>query len=333
MKILLIGIGFGNYEYRIVKELRNQGHEVSYMRDTYSCFTVVSRILGMPVAETFNRFYLKKKIGELKEQFDRVIVIVGRKLSLYFLSSLKERNQQASFVLYLWDDKQRVENFDDTYKIYDEIYSFDLKDCKRFGFKHLPLFFTRGVKKKVNKEYDLYSAMFSHSDREKITLQVVKKLRELKRSYRIYISLGKYEYFRRYSIIKKNHDRNLQYLAKPISEEENYENMEKSNAILDIQFSSQIGLTMRTIESLGLMNKLITTNKSIRYYDFFCSKNVLLIDRTEPMIDDVFLSTPYVPIREDIYQKYSLTTWCKTLTGEIPLHNYLGEYRLADIPL
>lgn len=34
MRILLIGINFGNYEKRIVETFEKQGHEVFYMYDT-----------------------------------------------------------------------------------------------------------------------------------------------------------------------------------------------------------------------------------------------------------------------------------------------------------
>ena len=38
-----------------------------------------------------------------------------------------------------------------------------------------------------------------------------------------------------------------------------------------------------------------------------------------------FLEIPYRTIPKEIYEKYSLDTWVKTLTGEIELNNYIGN--------
>ena len=85
--------------------------------------------------------------------------------------------------------------------------------------------------------------------------------------------------------------------------------MNQSKAVLDIQFSSQIGLTMRSIECIGMGVKLITTNTSIRKYDFYNENNILIIDRENPIIDWDFLDKQYEEIEEKIYEKYSLKNW------------------------
>lgn len=331
MKILLIGINFGNYEKRIVKTLESQGHEVFYMYDTDEKYSLYLRILGAKYTNRKTFVYQKKMLRKMSNSFDRVIVIVGRQLTTYFLESVKENNPKARFILYLWDDVKRVENFQETKHFYDIIYSFDLKDCRDYGFSHLPLFFTKVPDESIKKVYDIYSAMFSHSERERIISAVSKQVNELGKSAKFFVSLGRFAYLRRRKDIVQNKDKSIVYISKPIIEEENYHNMNKSRIILDVQFSSQIGLTMRTIESLGMKNKIITTNPSVKYYDFYDENNVLVINRDNPQIPPNFFNNEFKEINTEIYEKYSLETWTKTLTGEIALNNYIGKYDIGEL--
>jgi len=331
MKIIVIGINFGNYEKRIVEEMEKQGHDVFYMHDSSNYFTIYKRFLGDKIASGINRNYWKKMIRKMPNDVDRVVVIVGRQLDKSFYESIKSKNPNAVFTLYLWDDVKRVANFEDVKLYFNDIYSFDLKDCQKKEFKHLPLFFSkRPLSPKIIK-YDIYSAMFSHSERESIVKAISKQADTTGMKCRFYISLGRFAYFKRNREIKANIDDNITYISKPIAEEYNYENMNHSKAILDIQFSSQIGLTMRTIESLGMKNKLITTNTNIKYYDFYNPNNILIIDRVTPLLTNDFLQTSYEEIDETIYEKYSINTWVKTLIGTLELNNYLGNYDINTI--
>lgn len=331
MKILLVGINFGNYENRIVETFKKQGHEIFYMYDTDKHYSFYLRLFGEKYTDKKTVKYQNKMLKEMPHNFDRVIVIVGRQLKVEFLEQVKINNPEAKFFLYLWDDVKRVENFEKTKEFYDEIYSFDLKDCRDYGFKHLPLFFTQRPKKNTNKKYDIYSAMFSHSERERIIDSVADQAEKMGKQCKFYISVGRFAYIKRRKELNNCKRENVIYISKPISEMDNYDNMEKSKTILDVQFCSQIGLTMRTIESIGMKNKLITTNPSIKYYDFYNSDNVFIIERKKPVIDKNFLEIPYRTIPKEIYEKYSLDTWVKTLTGEIVLNNYIGDYDINSL--
>ena len=82
-----------------------------------------------------------------------------------------------------------------------------------------------------------------------------------------------------------------------------------SRAVLDIQHPRQTGLTMRTIEMIGMRKKIITTNKSIVKYDFYNPNNIMVIDRNNPMIDSSFFDKPYFELPKEIYDKYSIKKW------------------------
>ena len=261
-----------------------------------------------------NHKYLKRKLKiVLKTEYDYLIVIVGRLLTKDFLIKLRQKNPNAKFILYLWDDVKRVENFQEVRDMYDCIYSFDPVDCEYYHLRHLPLFFTEvssGYNK--NKEFDIYSAMSAHSDRIQVASAILDQINDNGLKGHIEICLGRFKYLQ-YMIEKTIKNKKLRqgmlYIRKPSKEDVNYKNINKSKAVLDIQYTSQIGLTMRTIECLGLNAKIITTNKSIQQYDFYCKDNIYIIDRAEPIIDFSFLDNSYREIDPDIKKKYALDHW------------------------
>ena len=82
-----------------------------------------------------------------------------------------------------------------------------------------------------------------------------------------------------------------------------------SLSILDIEHPNQVGLTMRTFETLGASKKLVTTNAGVRDYDFFSPSNVYVIDRVNPRVPKDFLDSPYVPLPDSVRARYSIAGW------------------------
>ncbi len=68
-----------------------------------------------------------------------------------------------------------------------------------------------------------------------------------------------------------------------------------SGTILDIHHPGQTGITQRSIKSLAMGQRLITTNPTIRNYPFFDERYVQIIDREAPDIHEDFLRAPSPP--------------------------------------
>jgi hypothetical protein len=64
---------------------------------------------------------------------------------------------------------------------------------------------------------------------------------------------------------------------------------------------------------LGKEIKLITTNAKIKEYDFYNSANILIIDRTNPVIDENFINAPYQSLPDELYYKYSIDGWLEDI--------------------
>ena len=91
--------------------------------------------------------------------------------------------------------------------------------------------------------------------------------------------------------------------------EDLYDIYANSKCVVDVENRGQHGLTMRSIEIIGLKRKFITTNQDIKNYDFYNENNILVIDRSAPILDMDFFKRPYEELDEEIYKKYSIKNW------------------------
>lgn len=324
MKMLLVGMNFYNYEVLIKEEFERQGYCVDLVSDIPQNYTLLKKLLGNKWANKAAEMHQKKMLKKREnEKYDLVLVIVGRFLLRDVMTVLKEKCR-GNIVLYLWDDVARVENFEEVKDIYDKIYSFDPVDTKKYGFLFLPLFYTNEYTSawQDEKKYDIYSALSNHSDRLRIGRDISEQGIAQGRNILFFMNLGRYDYLRK--LFNKKRKQPIRFVSKPIDKVENIKYMRKAKAILDIQHTTQVGLTIRTLEALACEIKLITTNSSIKEYDFYNPNNILVIDRNNPIVDWRFIDEPYVKLEQNIYNKYSLKTWTEVIaTGKTCL--YLRE--------
>ncbi|MDY5764721.1 MAG: hypothetical protein SPK10_08025 [Treponema sp.] len=309
MNILFVGMRFNNYELKIKEEFEKQGHSVDLIYDKPKSYIVPAKFLSKNFIQKKNYEYQERNLKKINNRnYDIVFIIVGRNLSDSFLKTVKKEN--TKIVLYLWDDVARVENFELLQKYSDKIISFDKEDCTKYGFTFLPLFYLNDFYQEISdspKKYDIYGVYWNHSDRLRIINSIIKQSCE--KSLFFYIAVGRIFFLR--TLLRKEAAIHFSFRSMPYRE--NVENMKDAKAILDIQFPSQHGLTIRTIEALGSGCKVITTNESVKQYDFYNPQNILIIEREHPVVDWNVLDSPYQRIDENIRRKYSVTNWVKSV--------------------
>ena len=311
--ILLIGMNFYEYENFIINNLANQGNKIFYYTDINDF--IIGRFFGnvIKIKKKHIIYHNNKTLKQIKDKhIDYVIVLVGRFLQPEFLNMLRALCPVAHFILYLWDDIKRVENFSEIYHFYDKIYSFDPVDSSHYGFTFLPLFFDKIHLQSLNTcRNDIYSAMWMHSDREAIVHAIINKYSSLKMNIFFTTNLCKKIKFFCSDFTKKE----IHYRWRKLKIQEVTNGMLQSRAILDVQFPSQVGLTIRTMDALSVGRKLITTNQSVKYYDFYDPQNICIIDRENPVLPSDFFKTPYKPVPMKVLNKYSLSNWLDILFG------------------
>ncbi|MBE3022556.1 MULTISPECIES: CgeB family protein [Campylobacter] len=317
--ILLLAPKFFGYENKIKKELENFGASVIYFdeRPKNDFLTKVFIRLNF-------KFFIKKSIykyyGDItlktkKLKIDYLFLVSPETINSELVNNIKSLHPDIKTYVYMWDSIKNKKNGFELLGVADKFFTFDPDDInvdKKIQF--LPLFYVDDYKnlKHATKspQYDISFVGTIHSDR----YPIVKKLEKDFKVFHYFYSPNRllFGLQRLFKGSFKSIDQNDIHFNS-LSKDELLSIIGDSKAVIDIEHPSQKGLTMRTIEMLGAGKKFITTNSSIKKYDFYNELNILVIDRKKPIINDCFLNMPYVNIRQDIYDKYSLNNWIKCI--------------------
>ncbi|TKF69498.1 lipopolysaccharide biosynthesis protein [Vibrio sp. F13] len=318
-RVLLIAPKFFGYEVDISDTLVSLGADVDFFNER-----PFSSSLGKIAVRLGVKFFVEKEIKNYYDNildsislksYDYFILISPESIDSDFVEKIKALNPNLYSVLYMWDSFLN-RGSSHLVPFFDRVCSFDPQDCKEIhSVEFLPLFFSdHFVSKSERNEVGHYDILFIgtvHSDRVKL----------VKNIDRYFSSKGysSYKFFycpsRTLFFLKKIFTSEFDHISykevsfKSLSKLEMQELVTCSNVIIDIHHPSQTGLTMRTLETIGMRKKLITTNNAIKSYDFYNNDNFLVIDRNSPDLTSSFLSSEYVYSNDDIVKKYHIENW------------------------
>jgi hypothetical protein len=325
-KVLFIAPAFFGYEKKIADKMVELGAIVDFF-DERSIKSSYERAL----LKINPRIFHKKTVGYYNQiiekvssvEYDYVFVIKCEMMPVEIIKKLKSLFSNATFCLYLYDSLDNIKGIKTKLDYFDRVLSFDMEDISKHSkMTFRPLFFIDDYKKTFNsqKEYKFDVSFIGtvHSDRYKV-IKSIKDLSDKKQyKYFFYCYLQSNFMYYFYKLTKREFRRanKEDFQFAKIRSSEIAEVIDKTKVVLDVQHPKQTGLTMRTIEMIGMHKKLITTNQDIKKYDFYNSNNIAVIDRDEIKIPKGFLEIPYKEIKEDIYKKYSLEVWIIDVLGE-----------------
>jgi hypothetical protein len=200
--------------------------------------------------------------------------------------------------------------------VFDSAFTFDPEDAGSLeGIKFRPLFFLNEYRSLPNEgvTYDLSFVGTAHSDRYRLVRKVKAALpnNSAKTFFFLFMPNRWICFLRRVLMPAFWGARENEFSFVPLKKKDVLSVIAGSAAVLDFQHPNQTGLTMRTIEMLGARRKIITTNASVKKYDFYRPQNIAVIDRQNPVIDALFFSAPYADLPADLYEKYSIDGWLK----------------------
>lgn len=319
-KILFITPSFFGYEKALKNELESMGAEVDiYEERLHGSFldSVLLRLhLHKIISPRIKKYFRSIFEKTSSKKYDYVWINNPEALTLELLDELKKQQSEAKFCLYMWDNFQNKPMVIDLLSRFDYVASFDKEDCEKFNMQFLPLFYTNNYKYEMNQmenyKYKVSFVATAHSDRVEIIRKLRRKCQERNWNYYFYLFLPNKLTFYGLKLLEKGY-RNAKISDisfESLTHEQIQNVVQQSEAIVDIQHPLQTGLTMRTIEiALGMRKKIITTNKTVKTYDFYHPDNICIIDRENPEISSQFMESSYVQLPEAIYQKYSITNW------------------------
>lgn len=322
-RVLFFSPKFFSYETILKEELIKMGADVVFFDERPSNTTLGKALLRI------NRNLMKSEIKRYydyimsqidREHFDYIFICQAEATPTYFLEFLKEHFPTAQRILYLWDSVNNKVNTLEKVAYFNRIYSFDIQDCKQYHWHFRPLFFDESyttMKKKKVDRCDLFFVGTIHSDRYKILEQIKKSFLKQKKTVFYYYYIPSKLMYYYYKYVKKiiPHSKKSDFNYRALDQKTLQEKLSGALIVVDIQHPQQTGLTMRTIEMLGAQKKLITTNPSIKHYDFYDPKNICVIDRQQVCISEIFLNSPYHKIDSSIYNHYSISYFLSEIFG------------------
>lgn len=315
-KVLIIAPEYMGYIVKVALELRK-------------CKDVEVIDIHIPVykypniATKFQNLFLKKISKDLKfkyrenyiseiignQSFDTIFIIRPDLFSIIFLKKLKIKCK--IFKTYFFDGVDRFPKKIKTIPLFDEVFSFEPKDCKKYGFTFITNFIYEGKFKtiyKQNTKYDVFNITSYDRKRYPLLLKIASLLKKQQQPYKFIVKTEK----------KIDNKGLLEIISEsiPLNDVKTY--IQKSKCMLDLAvIHKHQGLTFRVFEAMGLNKKIITNNKDIINYDFYNPQNILVINTENPVISNHFLNSPYDPVPESIYKKYTLKSWIRTVFKEL----------------
>lgn len=323
IRVLLISLsGYGS---GILKKMRDLGADADLLNDKpdegFVCKTL-GRYQMSFYQEVIHNYY-QQKLKPLKNRnYDYILSIRGEYTPVKTLKLLKKYYPDSRLILYMWDalHQGNTKGIETKWPFYDQVYTFDRMDYEahKKELRFLPLYYYEDCIPDYAYDadgghftYDLSFIGTGHGDRIRTVKSVMKECKSSGMHCFSYFFMPHQSVYFYNKIMNRNFKdikiSDVAFHMMPF--EKLYQIYADSKCIIDIENKNQHGLTMRTIEILGLRRKLITTNKDIVNYDFYNPNNIFVLDRENPVVDMSFFDEPYELLDEKIYKKYSLENW------------------------
>lgn len=326
-KVLMFAPRFFDYENKIKAEIEKQG-AIVHLYDERNTPSSIEKILyrKAPVllTERTNHFYQNVCETEVKFSPDYILFVNPETVNRQSIELIRRSFPNSKLLLYMWDSckNKKVKHL---FPWFDKSFSFDKNDCSKYGLQFRPLFYVSEFSEKPTEnvsegksESGQYAVSFVgtiHSDRAKILSNIKAFCDQNNLPYYMYLYVPGSLLLCLRKIIDKylrNFDKAYVH-TRPIAKGVVASVLSNSNYIIDINHPKQTGLTMRTIETVGIKRKIVTTNTEVKEYDFYNPVNQVVIDRNKVKLPLESMGTPYVDIPEEIYRKYSLHSWVQDI--------------------
>lgn len=327
-KVLLIMPDFYSYTAEVTQILEKMKFEVTCVyeepqRIAFLILRKINGIIGKDRGYILWNMVLWRRVSNKKIKYDYLIVIRGNIIKKSLIERIRKEllTDKAGSVYYTWDSFKYLVHKGMLADAFDKAYSFDWRDVqKQEKYQLLPLFYLKefagnSLSENEEMEYDMCCIASFNLFRYKQLKKVVKYNPNLRIHIQLYIDRKLYNY-------KKKEDKEFENIDEayltfiPLGIKDVVRCCAKSKSILDITDEKQVGLSMRTIESVGMKKKLITNNKNIVRYNFFSADNVMLIDKDQNyQIRHEWLTGEY-EIEENVWRSYSVENWVKILSGQ-----------------
>jgi len=313
MKITIVAFDIWGFNKQIVDYLKLQGIEVTFYDSNgirYIYKNKLERVKNF-FSKTFlnqniKKDYLNKTltdgISNLDMQ-DYILIVNPGQFKQEIIGLLKSKASQ--FIAFNYDSLARIPLPDNHEQLFDKIFSFDLNDVKENNYLTLLTNFIY-VDHEVNPAPKNKAFMIlSKSIERELLLSRIADIFDAKsiKNYEFIVVNPSTQKVNKHIKLTKKHVPLQSVIAK----------MKEAEILIDLIRPNQSGLSFRVFEAMAFHKKLITNNETIKEYDFYNPDNILILNKEFNDIPDSFLNQSYKEIPADIYNKYTLRYFVKTV--------------------
>lgn len=344
--LLLIAPIFMDIYKDIQKELVRQGYHVDFIPegkyaedpDNIRGYKGIKKLLYVR-PKKFAKWNSEKWLSLLNSEsynknYDILFVIDGQSIPKCLFEELRRRNNKLISVNYLFDTCSGVYRFDKNFKEFTRVYSFDRTESDKFGLDFLPIYWIK-TSLAVTPKYQIF-AFGRYSDIRLRLFKILKRIAD-ENNISAFIKLAtdkeknmlvvKLKWIIRKVMCKTsghippkfyNDEMNTYASVSPME----FRNLIAcSDVVVDTNAAHQDGLTARFMWALGAGKKIITTNVSVKKYDFYNPNQILVLDDLDYLDSKLildFIKQKFIFGEEQKNRvlPYELSNWLKTLLYE-----------------
>ena len=321
-RILLIGIGFYDYERAIADTFRRLGADVHVEDERPRALRnglAPLRRKFLPISAREHARHLERLFADAMRDgpFSDILVIKGELLDPDFITKLRAANPAAQLISYQWDSLERFPELVQRQALFDRVLTFDQADHARHpDFLLRPTFYRTEIVEAARApastpRVDFCFVGWLHHDRLRQVEMLRAQIRERGLSSFFYLFTGM-----RTALQLKLAGKGEDVHWRPLPFARYAEQIAACRVIIDLPHPRQTGLTMRALEAVGTGKKMMTTAKDVVLYDFYSPEQFDIIDANAPRIDPAFLAAPIPPLPRAVVESYGLEAWALDILGE-----------------
>ncbi|MGL6513077.1 hypothetical protein ACSZM2_04285 [Aeromonas hydrophila] len=282
---VLICPDFFDYKNLLTAELECRYTSVLSFSDRPKCTSLAKALIKFNIFG-YAHFAAKKYSAEIFDSISdklsgiaEVIIVKGTCVSPCLIEKIKKLNPKTRVICYSWDSISNIKTFPLLAVKADAAYTFDIADCKKYGYGYLPLFYSdkKSHNHTVAKKYK-YSFIGSyHGDRVSVLQRIFSHEHDVSVYVKIFFQ-SKLQFTFYYLLDPALRTAPKEWLTfKSLTRAAITDVAEHSEYVIDIHNANQTGLTMRTWETLGDGHQLVTTNAAVLCHADM--REIVVIDR------------------------------------------------------
>ena len=210
---------------------------------------------------------LRPWLGSWKNNLNKyeIVILHASKLTPPVAQYISKKNPKIRIIVWYWNPVSSCVPVKHFPKGKCEIWTFDESDAETYRLYKNTQYYFKNVE--ITKKPIRYDAIFIGSDKGRFL--------ELKSIEAALNDNGLHTYFHIVGSSAKR--KQTIYSGKRLDYKNVLEYIAEAKAIVDVVSEKQTGLTLRPLEALFFGKKLITTDKSIVYRDFYNPNNIFII--------------------------------------------------------